>query len=268
MSSNLNASITITRGGPLQTQLITMILTAVIICLVFFIYYIKSKKQSVVNLERKGLVLLIDSFFAYIDGLIADIMGPEYKWFTPYTAYLLLYIGIGNFFSLFGWEPPITSYTITLSLGLITFIGIYVAGFVSQKWKYILKFIKNPIDLITQFAPLISITFRIFGNLTAGATIIFLFFLLTSNITSSVPFIGYIDLLGGLIAPILNIYFDIFDGLVQTYIFGILTLAYIGIELQYVHSNDSPRKKRGKFFKKNKKVFSFFNKKDIIKSIN
>lgn len=99
---------------------------------------------------------------------------------------------------LLGLAAPITSYTVTFSLGLITFIGIYIAGIWSHRGKFFLKFIKNPTEIIGQFAPLISITFRIFGNLTAGAVIIFLFFFMTNSITHAIPVFGYVNIIGGL----------------------------------------------------------------------
>lgn len=229
-------------GGQIQAQLFTLTFTAVVIVTLALIYYFKSLKQDVTKLERKGYVLFVDSFIKGTDKLVVDVMGIEFRWFTPYALFLFLYIGIGNLSSLFGWDPPITSYSVTLSLGIVTFIGIYICGITYQKWSFLFKFIKNPLEIVTQFAPLISITFRIFGNLTAGGTIIFLFFTFTSNITKSFPFIGYIDLLGSLISPLLDLYFDVFDGLVQTYIFTLLTLAYIGLEASHVSTDNNKKK--------------------------
>lgn len=230
----LNAAITVNTGGPIQTQLLTLIFTTLIIVGLSALYFCKQRKQDVTKLERKGIVLFMDAFIKGTDKLVADVMGIEFRWFTPYALYLFMYIGIGNLMSLFGWEPPITSYSVTLSIGLITFIGIYICGSFYQKWRILLRYLKNPLEVITQFAPLISLTFRIFGNLTAGSTIIFLFFTLTTNLTKGASFIGYVDLIGALISPILSLYFDIFDGLVQTYIFTLLTLAYIGLEASHV----------------------------------
>lgn len=245
----------------IQSQLFTLIITTIIICVIFFAYYFLQKKQDVIKKQRKGFVLFMDYFIRSIDNLVMDVMGTQFRWFTPYAIYLLLYVGIGNMLALFGWEPPITSYTVTFSLGVVTFIGIYVAGIWCQKAKFFLRYLKNPQEILTQFAPLISITFRIFGNLTAGSTILFLFYLLTTSLTSSVPVIGYVDILGGFIAPALNIYFDIFDGLIQTYIFTLLTLAYIGIEVEHV-SEKTVESKAGYI----KKAIYFFrsNNKNVI----
>ena len=228
----------------LQPQFFTLIITTIIIIIMFISYFFLQHNKKYSESKRKGFILLIDRFIGGTENLVSDVMGPNYKWFTPYAIYLFLYIGIGNLFSIIGWESPITSYTITFSLGIITFISIYIFGIWNQHERFFLKYLKNPTEFITQFSPLISITFRIFGNLTAGSTILFLFYTLTSNLTNSIPIISNINIIGGIIAPILHTYFDIFDGIIQTYIFTLLTLAYIGLETEI------SIKKKPKYLKK------------------
>ena len=250
----------------LQPQLISLIITTLIIIGIFLTYYVFEKKQSVIKKQRHGFVLFIDFFIKEVEILVIDILGNKMRWFTPYVIYLLLYIGIGNMLSLLGFEEPITSYTVTLSLGLVSFIGIYIAGIWTQKIAFFKRYLLNPQEIISQFAPLISITFRIFGNLTAGSVIIFLFYLLTFNISNGVPVIGYINLFGGLLSPILNLYFNIFDGIVQTYIFTLLSIAYIGLEIE--HGDIIKNRKLLRKASNEKKKFLFFNSKENKKDFN
>ena len=212
-----------------QGQLVTLALVTIIIIMLILVYYVMQLKQDAVKGKKRGYVVFIDWLIKSVENTITSTMGPTFTWFTPYAIFLLLYIGIGNMMALLGFEAPLTSYTVTFMLGFVTFIGIYIAEITTHKWKFFLKYIKNPTELIAQFAPLISITFRIFGNLTAGSVIIFLFFLMTNTITSSVPVFGYVNILGGVFGWVLKLYFDVFDGLVQTYIFMLLTLSYIGL---------------------------------------
>ena len=228
----------------IQPQLFTLIITVIIILVIFSVYYIKQRNTSYVKNNRPRFVMFVDSFIEYVDNLVIEIMGPKFQWFTPYAIYLLLYIGVGNLLSLFGWEPPISSYTVAFCLGFVTFIGLNITSLFYKRGRFFLKYIKNPNEIIGQFSPLISISFRIFGNITAGSVILYLFYDLTKTITHSVPVIGYVDILGGIFSPLLNIYFDIFDGLVQTYIFLILTLAYISIEAEEGLKMQEERKKK------------------------
>jgi F-type H+-transporting ATPase subunit a len=61
------------------------------------------------------------------------IMGLRYRKLTPYAMYLIMYIFIGGIFSVLGIDSLTTSYTVTLSMGLVTFILIYYFGFKYQK---------------------------------------------------------------------------------------------------------------------------------------
>lgn len=55
--------------------------------------------------------------------------------------YLLLYIGIGNLMSVVGFESLATAYTVPLSMGLVTFLGIYYFGIKYQKLVYFKSFL-------------------------------------------------------------------------------------------------------------------------------
>ncbi|ALV23301.1 hypothetical protein ASO20_01370 [Mycoplasma sp. (ex Biomphalaria glabrata)] len=255
----------------LQPQLLTLIITTIIILTAAWKY-----KSNLAKLEPNqapsGFTLLMENFTSSMEKTVIEVMGTRFRWFTPYAIYLVLYLGIGNVITLLGFDSIATNYTIIFSLGIVTFVGIYVCGIRFQKLGFITKFIKNPLDLLTQFAPLISITFRIFGNLTAGATILSLFYAMTQNagirINSNWAINTYnnfinntdsknpydtdltINILGGLLAPPLHFYFDIFDGLIQSYIFMILTLSYIGQEAEHHDSEKSEHKRRFNLIKR------------------
>jgi F-type H+-transporting ATPase subunit a len=80
-------------------------------------------------------------------------------------------------------------------------------------------------------APLISMSLRIFGNITAGGVIMTLFYAFTGFLSSTIPMIGGFDFVGVIAAPIFHAYFDVFAGFIQTYIFIMLTTIFIGNEL-------------------------------------
>ncbi len=252
----------------IQGQLITLILSTVIILIAIGVYYFLQKKQDITKSERKGYVLFVDSFVKSIEDLVVDVMGIKLKWFTPYAIYLLLYIGSGVLLGVTGLEAPLTSYTVAFMLGFVTFIGIFVSGITFQKLRFFKKYLLNPTEIITQFSPLISITFRIFGNLTAGTVILTLLYALTGNIIHNVPIVGYVNILGGFVAPVLHFYFDIFDGLVQTYIFTLLTLAYIGLEVQHEDVKKPKYAKRRITFIKGKKGKIIDDNIDLVRQVN
>lgn len=215
----------------LLPQLITIVITTFIIMLLSIGYYKYLKKFNPIN-SPTGLILFAEITIKWVEKQIIDLMGPKYKFLTVYILYLLLYIGIGNLLSILGFKSISTSYTVPLLMGLVTFFGIYYFGIKYQRMVYFKKFFINPLELLTQFVPLISISFRLFGNILGGTIIITLFINLMNYIWSKIPYIGPIDLLTGVFLPFLSIYFDIFDGLIQTYIFTILTIAYWSMEIK------------------------------------
>lgn len=215
----------------LLPQLITIIITTIIIVTVSFIYNRKVKQMKPDD-DPRGIVLIVELIIKYIEKLVVDILGVKYKNLTIYLMYIVLYILIGNWLSIIGLDSQASVYTVTLSLGLVTFFGIYYIGIKFQKLLFFKKYLVNPLELITQFAPLISLSFRLFGNIMGGSIILTLLYTLTGNIWGKIPIIGQANFLIGGIGPFLHIYFDLFAGSIQALIFGILTMVYWKLQME------------------------------------
>ncbi|WP_342252702.1 FoF1 ATP synthase subunit a [Spiroplasma endosymbiont of Amphibalanus improvisus] len=213
----------------LMPQLVTIFLVFLIM-MILILSYNKSLKKASIDKAPTGIVLIGELVIKWLEEQIVDLMGTRYRGLTVYGLYLLFYLGIGNLMEVIGFDSIVSSFTVPLSLGIITFIGIYYFGIKYHKLVFFKKFL-NPLELIQQFVPLISISFRIFGNVLGGSIIVLLLTSLLNGIWSSIPYLGPVDLLAGMILPFLSIYFDIFDGLVQAYIFTILTIAYWAMEM-------------------------------------
>ena len=124
--------------------------------------------------------------------------------------------------------PAATDLNITIAFAIIAFLTIEMAGVVALGlWKYGGKFIKfsSPfafviglIELISELARLISFSFRLFGNIFAGKTllVVIIFF---------VPYI----------VPVPLYAFEVFVGFIQAFIFAILTLFFIKIAIAEPH---------------------------------
>jgi F-type H+-transporting ATPase subunit a len=134
--------------------------------------------------------------------------------------------------------PGNTDLNITIAFALIAFFTIEIAGVVLLGfWKYTGKFINlsflkrfntdnllaffiGIIELFSEIARLISFSFRLFGNIFAGKTLILiaLFF---------VP----------LIIPVPILAFEIFVGFIQAFIFAILTLFFVKLAVEEPHAH-------------------------------
>lgn len=131
-----------------------------------------------------GFLVLVEMFITTVENLVISIMGKRYRKLTPYAMYIILYIVISSVLGLLGIESAATSYTVTFSMGFVTFIAIYYFGFRYQKLAYFKRYI-NPIEIFTQFTPLLSISFRLFGNLLGGSIIMGLLYALGIGIQAS-----------------------------------------------------------------------------------
>ena len=122
---------------------------------------------------------------------------------------------------MFGLRPPTADYGVTLPLGLLTFFLIHFNKFKHQKVKGVLKGycepwpIWAPINLIGDIAVPISLSLRLFANVLSGTVMMALVYGLLSKIAYFWP-------------SVLHIYFDLFSGAIQTYVFCMLTMTYVG----------------------------------------
>ena len=234
----------------LKPQIFSIVVVLAILLIAFIVYYVKLKKIQP-NKAPSGYVLTIQVYVSYIRGLVVDILGPEFEKITPYFLYLSSYILLSNIIGIFGLTDPTTSLTVTLSMGFVMFIGCFVIGFKYQKLSWLKKFtycIKvkgkqipimiNPFEISSQITPLISISFRLWGNIFAGSLIIGLWFYFTAYISKSIPIIGMFNLLGGLSSVPLHMYFDLLCGIVQTLVFTLLTIIYWTLEKGFSHEEN------------------------------
>lgn len=215
----------------IMPQLVTIFITTILICIISYIYYYKVRKMKA-DEEPRGIVLIVELIIKAVEKIVVDVFGAKYKNLTIYLLYVMGYILIGNWLSIIGLESQSSMYTITFSMALVTFIGIYFIGIKFQKLLFFKKFIVNPLELITQFAPLISLSFRLFGNILGGSIILTMLYNATGIIWGKVPVIGQMNLLIGVMGPFLHLYFDLFAGSIQALIFGILTLVYWKLQME------------------------------------
>lgn len=232
----------------LQPQIFTLLLTVLILVVFAVVVYRKVKKQEI-NKAPEGILLFAEQYVKGFDNLYADSTEGKVQKPAPYVFTLASFLMIANIMGLVGLESPTTSYSVTLVLGLITWIGIYVVGVTYQKLSFFKKF-ANPVELIGQFSPLISISFRLFGNIIGGSVIMYLLYHVTGYWMSSIPVIGEINIIGPIFTPLFHAYFDIFDGLIQALVFTMLTMIYWTLEAE----TPEPKVKKIKKIKNKKQL--------------
>jgi len=222
-----------------QPQIVSIAVVAIILVILSVVYFVKSRRIKS-NEAPHGYVLLVEIAVGFVRNLVVDTLGPKMEKITPYVLYLFAYIGLSNIIGIFGLDNPTSSLTVTLSLAIVTWVIMWAVGLKYQKLSYLKGFclcvktkkgkkipvMINPLEVISNIAPLISLSFRLWGNILAGSIIATLWFFFTGYIWRKVPVIGTINILGGLtIAPI-RAYFDLLSGCVQALVFATLSMMY------------------------------------------
>jgi len=146
-----------------------------------------------------------------------------------------MYLFPSFIFGLFGLPSPITYYFVPLIMALFTFILIHGTSIYYSRWKYFKRFIDPfpfflPINLISMWAPLISLSFRMFGNAVAGWVLMELIYSVF-QILSEALFGGLFLPVAALVTPVLHAYFDLFSGFMQTTIFITLSMLFVNSEI-------------------------------------
>lgn len=187
----------------------------IILCIVIRILLNKYDPKK----PAKGLLLLVIAFVKKMNDFSKEMMGRKWRIFAPYFISLSMFIFFANISGLFGFTPPTSSLTVTMTLSLITFVLIQTFGIISNGPIGYIKGICDPIPLtplniIGELSTPLSMMFRLFGNILSGV-------ILTTLIYS---FMGWFAVL---VTPPMHAVFDIGTGLIQTLVFVILTAVNI-----------------------------------------
>lgn len=165
----------------------------------------------------KGKQAVFESFMTFIYGLFYDILGERGKRYIPYLITVLLYLGISNMLGLIGIAPPTKDLNVTAGLALMSIVLVQYAGIHQRGVGGWIKHFTHPLALITPMNILelairpVSLCMRLFGNVL-GAYIVME--LIIYCVPAVVPLAA-------------SAYFDIFDGILQAYVFCFLTSLFI-----------------------------------------
>ena len=171
-----------------------------------------------------GFQNIIELIVEMLDKMVEGTMGKWAPRFVNYISTIFVFILMSNISGLFGLRPPTADYGTTLALGLITFALIHITQFKNLPPKQIWKDMCSPlppwlpiwfpINLISEIAVPISLSLRMFANVLSGTVMMALVYGLLGKIAIIWP-------------AALHVYFDLFSGAIQTYVFCMLTMTYI-----------------------------------------
>jgi F-type H+-transporting ATPase subunit a len=197
----------------------------VMILLIFFAF-LAARKIDMIPTKAQNVFEIIVSG---IEEFMVDITGEEGRKFFPLIATVFLYIATCNLLGLIpGFYPPTASINTTLSCALTVVIFTHVIGVKFHGVKYIKHFLGpiwwlSPliliIELIGHLARILSLSIRLFGNITGHELVLGILFALA----------------GAAFAPLPIMALGIFVALLQAFVFFLLSIIYFAGAMEEAH---------------------------------
>ncbi len=194
-----------------KSVVVTWIVMAVVIVLIL----IMTSNLKVHNISKRQAAL--ESAVLWLRGAVGGMLGEEAASYCDYIVTVLVFIAVSNMVGLFGFTPPTMDLTVTLALSIMSIVLVEAAGIMAKGPKGWLKSFGQPMaaiafmNVLELFIRPLSLCMRLFGNIL-GATVIM------ELAKHAIPVV---------FPAALSLYFDLFDGAIQAYVFCFLTSLYI-----------------------------------------
>ena len=184
-----------------------------------------------------GRQLVAEWIVEKTNGLVRENMGKRFMGFAPFVAGIMALSAFSSLMSLVGLRPPTSDMNVVAGWAILVFVlithyklkgglGPYVKGFFEPVPIF------APFNIIGEFATPVSMSFRHYGNVLSGVVISTLVAYALQGLSKLLlgwlpGTLGSFPLLQVGLPAILSLYFDIFSGLMQAFIFAMLTMLYV-----------------------------------------
>lgn len=209
-------------GLNLTFNLEAIIMTWIVCGIVILFGFMTARKRS---MRPSAFQVVGELFVSELYKLTEDALDKyTVKKYFPLIATLFLFLVVSNWLGVIPhMEEPTKDLNTTLSLGIMGFVIAHAAGMKRKGLKNYIKeyfepiFFMMPLNVIGEIAKVVSVSFRLFGNIMGGSIII----LVVSYLTYSI-----------LLPPFLLAFFGILVGTIQAFVFTMLTLVYISVQVK------------------------------------
>ncbi len=196
--------------------------------------YLTHGLKEHIDLKRQHFAELI---VEKVDGLVLENMGEYFVGFSPFIIAIMALSACSSLLSLCGLYPPTSDINIVGGWAALVFFLITYYKLKAGPLYYLKGFTEPvallaPINFISEFATPVSMAFRHYGNVLSGSVISVLLASALGGLSSMLlgwlpGFLADIPLLQVGIPAVLSIYFDVFSGCLQAFIFAMLTMMYV-----------------------------------------
>lgn len=216
--------------GSFQFSIQQSILVWLVICLIICILAIVAGKaidKADPAKAPKGIVYWSEEYYNLLLYVVQGNLKETTAKYVPMFGTIMFGMLLSNLTGLTGFQNPTSNVSFNATMALMFFFMIQFNAIKKGGLKARLKeltepmWLLTPLNIIGDLALPISMTMRLFGNILAGSIIMLLLYTLIENIA---PW-GY---LGLTLTPFLHAYFDVFSGVIQTYIFFTIGTFFLG----------------------------------------
>ena len=211
---NVATAFTIPIFGGIEVAESTVI-SWVIMAIIVILTLVLTRNMRV---EKPGkLQVGVEYTVTALQNLVRGIIGHEGERYVPYLSTVLVFLGISNIFAIFGMKPPTKDLNVTAALAIMSIVLIEYSGIHAKGGKRFVHSLAEPIALMTPMNILeiairpTSLCMRLFGNVLGA-------FVIMELLKLVVPVF---------VPAVFSLYFDLFDGLIQTYVFVFLTSLFM-----------------------------------------
>lgn len=219
-----------------ETLVVSWIVMAIITALCIFLTH--NLKVENISKRQAFAEMLVEA----ADKFVIGNMGEKFAYFVPFVAALFATSVVSNLISLTGLRSPTADVNTEAAWAVVVFIIITAQKIKASGFLGYLKGFTTPIAVMTPFnilselATPISMACRHFGNILSGAVISALIYaalaVASSKLLGLIPgaiglVLANVPILDVGIPAVLSVYFDWFSGIMQAYIFCMLTTMYI-----------------------------------------
>ena len=216
-----------------QPDLIPNTYFAVLVLVLFFIFATRKLKRIP---EGKGQTLL-EVFVGGIMDFFGGILGDHGKKYVPFVGSIFIFILALNYLGIIpGLQPPTADLNTTLALGIAAVLGVQiiaikengVAGYLKHlagnpPWLGILMF---PLEVVAQFSRAGSLAVRLFGNIFGEKAVVI-------ELTKLGLLVLIVDAIPIIPVQVPMLFFGLFVGFLQAFVFTILTTIYIVLFIEH-----------------------------------
>ncbi len=206
---------------PVVVNATTLVMTWIVMGLLLAFAALASwRRRLVPGPLQSAAEVLVGAFRS----LVGDTLGERGPRYLALILSMFVFILLSNWLGMIPFlEEPTKDLNTALILGLLGFVVAHVSAVRAKGWRAYAReyfqpfFLMFPLNVIGELAKVVSISFRLYGNIMGGSIIL----LVVSHLVRQI-----------LLPPFLNAFFGVFVGTVQAFVFAMLTLTYISVAVQ------------------------------------